>query len=141
MLLCVPMQRELDQGLASEVTKDIERWQSLNANLAHFVEGGLITWKFMKWLSPKKHEIWELVSGRPKPSLRVFGRFALPDVFVATHVRERKSLKGMWSLEFELEKLEAEKIWRDLTNEPPFSADTYERYITDNAKQNLRIEQ
>jgi hypothetical protein len=88
----------------------------------------------MKWLEPKKHEIWELKSVRPRPSLRVFGRFAQANVFVGTHIAERKSLKGKWSLEFELEKLRAEEIWNRIFNtKTPFSASHYEGYITENA--------
>jgi hypothetical protein len=140
MLLCLPMQEELDAGLASTDRKIIDRWESLKADMAHFVEEGLVTWKFMKWLDPKKYEIWELVSKRPRPSLRVFGRFALPDVFVATHVAQRNLLGGKWSLEFELEKLKTEEIWNGLTAEPPFVAEEYEKYITVNARRNPKVE-
>jgi hypothetical protein len=120
MLLCEPMQQALDIGLASTDPKIIDRWEALQANFSHFVEEGFVTWKFLKWLEPKKHEVWELVSKRPRPSLRVFGRFAMPDVFVATHVVERKQLKGKWSLEFELEKIRTEEIWISLTKSSSF---------------------
>jgi len=134
------MQASLGIGLASSDRKTIDRWEALTADMAHFVEGGLVTWKFMKWLDPHKHEIWELVSKRPRPSLRVFGRFAMPDVFVASHVNERRLLGGKWSLEFELEKLRTEEIWNELTTEPPFSSPEYEDYITENAIKNLKVE-
>jgi hypothetical protein len=140
VLLRKPMQIELDNGLASIDEDAIDRWEALQADMAHFVEEGLVTWKFMKWLDPKKHEIWELISKRPRPSLRVFGRFAMPNVYIATHVAQRNLLGGKWSLEFEIEKLKAEEIWNDLTEQPPFVADTYEEYITSNARRTLKVE-
>jgi hypothetical protein len=140
MLLCLPMQEELDAGLASTHPEIIDRWESLEADMAHFVEEGFVSWKFMKWLADKKQEVWELISKRPRPSLRIFGRFALPNVFIATHVAQRNLLGGKWSLAFELEKLKAEEIWADLTDEPPFIADTYEEYITVNARRNPKVE-
>jgi len=134
------MQEDLDAGLASADPKIVDRWASLQADMAHFVEEGLITWKFMKWLEAKKQEVWELISKRPRPSLRVFGRFALPNVFIATHVAQRNLLGGKWSLAFEIEKLKTEEIWNDLTAEPPFAADEYEKYITVNARRNPKVE-
>ena len=76
---------------------------------------------------------------RPKPSLRVFGRFAEPDVFVGTHAIERASLGGKWSIAWEIEKLECEQIWRQIFTSPPFSAAKYEDYITENAHPNVRL--
>ena len=122
----------MEVGGAQPATRD--RYQSLRADIDHFVSGGFINWGLMKWLDPKNHEIWELRSVRPRPSLRVFGRFAQPNVFVGTHLAERRSLKGKWSLEFELEKLRAEEIWNRIFNaSAPFSAPDYEGYITENA--------
>ncbi len=51
-----------------------------------------MTENLIKQLKPEKFEHWELISRRPKPSLRVFGRFAKPNVFVGTYVRERRGL-------------------------------------------------
>jgi hypothetical protein len=95
----------------------------------------------MKWLDPKKYEHWELKSVRPRPSLRVFGRFACPDVFVGTHIVERTKLKGKWTIEWEIEKLTCEDHWKAaLGNFIPFSARDYEGYITENATRYVGIE-
>ena len=90
------------------------RWAKLEADMAHFVEGGYINWNLMKWLDPQKQEVWELKSVRPKPSLRVFGRFAEPNVFVGTHHQVRNKMKGKWSQEFWDEIVKCETIWADL---------------------------
>jgi hypothetical protein len=40
----------------------------------------------------KCNEVWEFIDKKHQPSLRVFGRFAIHDVFIATHYRERRWL-------------------------------------------------
>ncbi len=115
------------------------RWAKLEADIGHFVAGGYINWQLLKWLDPKKYEHWELRSVRPRPSLRVFGRFALPDVFVGTHVVARSPLGGKWSVEWEIEKLRCEDVWNKSFVSSPFTGETYEHYITDNASREVRI--
>lgn len=135
-----PLMETLTDGIASSDAVTLARWEKLEADISHFVEGGYINWGLMKWLEPKKQGFWELKSIRPRPSLRVFGRFAHEDVFVGTHVVERAGLKGKWSLEWELEKLACEESWRlALGDLEPFSAQFYESYITTNAEKNVRI--
>jgi len=111
--------------------------------MIHFVENGRMTEKLIKQLKPSKYEHWELLNSRPRPSLRVFGRFALPDVFIGTHVKERKGMGAMWSPQFEHEKLVCEDHYRDagligyFTDAPRFR---YEAYITENASPAIRVE-
>jgi hypothetical protein len=125
---------EVAAGIASLDPRRLERWEHLRADISHFVENGLVTWSFMRWLEPKKFEHWELRSVRPRPSLRVFGRFAERDVFIGTHVKERASLGAKWSLNWELEKLVCEDEWRlALDGSAPFRACAYEDYFTENA--------
>ena len=53
---------------------------------------------FMKRLEPGADEVWELRSRDPEPQVRVFGRFAQPDCFVATHAAFREDLGDLsWS--------------------------------------------
>jgi hypothetical protein len=112
----------------------VERWERLRADIAHFVENGMINWSFMKWLEPKKQEIWALRSVRPRPSIRVFGRFAEPNVFVGTHAAERTTLGGKWSLEWEMEKFICEEQWTlALGDSDPFRSPNYNDYVTENA--------
>ncbi len=139
-LMTPALNAQISSALASDDVSVVYRWDKLRADISHFVECGFINWNLMKWLDPKKYEHWELKSVRPKPSLRVFGRFACPDVFVGTHAVERTSLKGKWTIEWEIEKLRCEEHWKEaLDGFAPFIAESYEEYITENAAKSVRI--
>jgi hypothetical protein len=139
-LMCAPFTAQMAEARASDEEPIRARWQRLEADISHYVAGGYVNWAFMKWLDPHKYEHWELRSVRPKPSLRVFGRFACPDVFIATHCHERKGLRQKWSINWEIEKLTCEDHWRVAVGDlVPFSAAEYESYLTDNAEKNVRI--
>lgn len=117
------------------------RWSKLRADIDHFVGGGYVNSNLLKPLSPARHGVWTLRSVRPRPGLRVFGRFAAPDVFVATHVQERKLLEGKGSQEWEFAKLECEEEWRRLFGDRrPFIGERYTDYITDNAARDVEID-
>ena len=140
--MCVPLRGALQTGKADPDEKVRKRWAELEAAMIHFVENGRMTEKIVKQLKAPKFEHWEFISRRPKPSLRVFGRFALPDVFIGTHVKLRKCLGGMNSPQFEYERLVCEDHYRDAgltavyTDAPHFR---YEAYITENATRSLRV--
>jgi hypothetical protein len=141
-LMCQPLHNAIEDGAASPDQKERQRWARLEAAIGHFVEGGLVTSSLLKQLAPAKYEHWELISRRPRPSVRVFGRFALPDVFVGTHLQLRNKLGDMWSAQFEHEKLVCEDHWRDAGLPEPFTDAPdfrYEKYITANARRKLRV--
>lgn len=88
------------------------RMGKLRADLDHFTEGGLIIvgqrttrYAHMKRLDPGEKEAWEIRSRDPLPELRLFGRFALPDVFVGTRLCDRDYLG-----------IENSREWRDEIN-------------------------
>lgn len=147
-LMCPQLHGAISDGRAAESDVERNRWAQLEADISTFIEGGLMTEKQIKQLKPHKYEHWELISRRPRPSLRVFGRFAKPDVFVGTHVCRREGLGGMWSSHFEHQKLVCEEHWKrsGLPEKPPPGAFTdapkfrYERYITANSISTLTIE-
>lgn len=141
-LMCEPLMASIQQGRSSVDEKDRKPWAALEAAMSHFVTGGLVTDDLIKQLIPPKFEHWELRSRKPKPSLRVFGRFAKPNVFIGTHVCLRIDLKGMWSPEFEHQKLVCEDHWTAAGLPSPFSAPPdfqYERYMTSNAHKKIRV--
>ena len=141
-LMCKPLYAAIHNGSTSEDKKERQRWAQLEAAISNFIEGGLVTDNLIKQLLPLKYEHWELRSRKPRPSLRVFGRFACPDVFVGTHVKRRVELGGMWSPEFEHEKLVCESHWKDCDLTDPFSDAPhfrYEKYITSNARKKLGV--
>jgi hypothetical protein len=145
--MCKPLVDAITAGKADANPKVRHRWAVLEGDISHFVEGGRVDENRLKQLDPYKYEHWELRSRRPRPSLRVFGRFANPDVFIGTHVVERPKLKGKWSPQFEHEKLICEDHWKDagLPTEPApgaFSAPPdfeYERYVTSNATRKVQV--
>jgi hypothetical protein len=139
-LMTKRLKEQISEGLVSPDAKRVERWDRLRADIAYYVGNGLVTWSLMRWLDPKKFEHWELRSVRPRPSLRVFGRFAEADVFIGTHMVERAPLGGKWSLNWELEKLICEDEWNQaLPGCAPFRASSYEEYITENAYRFPRV--
>lgn len=141
-LMCCPLRDALEAGKSDNDEKERKRWAQLEAAMIHFVENGRMNAKLIKQLIPEKYEHWELISRKPRPSYRVFGRFALPDVFVGTHVKLRKGMGGMWSPQFEHEKLVCEGHFKDAGLSSFFSSPPdfkYEAYITENASREIRI--
>jgi len=145
--MCKPLFEAIERGRNDPGAAAQARWAQLEADIGSFVEGGFITEKVLKQLKPSKYEHWELISRRPKPSLRVFCRFAKPNVLVGTHVQARKELGGMWSARFEHEKLVCEEHWKQaglpdvpapgaFSDPPSFR---YEAYVTDNATKSWRV--
>ena len=141
VLLCEAIRNAIDSGRNNPDERERQSWAKVEAAFAHFIEGGFVTENLVKQLKPEKHEHWEFRCRKPRPSIRVFGRFALPDVFVATHPRPRKGLGGMWSPAFEYEKLVCEDHWKACGLGATFSDPgfRYEAYITENARRKLSI--
>jgi len=142
VLMCGAMQEALAKGRSDPDVRERQSWAKVEAAFSEFIEGSLITEHLVKQLKPYKFEHWEFRCRKPKPSLRIFGRFVMPDVFVATHVMPRKLLGGMYSAEFEHEKLVCEDHWASAGLSEPFTdspAFRYESYITSNARRRLRI--
>jgi hypothetical protein len=128
----------IDADLSSEESAD--RMGRLIADVDHFSMGGLVTVSrgaekhaFMKQLEPPGDEIWEIRSRDPKPSLRVFGRFAVRDVFIATHVCSRGELGGPHSRAWSDELRRCAAEWRKLfPTYPPLSGVALHDYISEN---------
>ncbi len=141
-LMCKPLRDELQKGKSDPDEKMRQKWAQLEAAMIYFVENGRMTEKIIKQLKPPKYEHWELISRTPKPSMRVFGRFAIPDVFVGTHVKPRRGMGGMWSPQFEHEKLVCEDYYNQaglttfFTDKPRFR---YSSYITENSSATIRV--
>ena len=141
-LMCNPLRDSISQGKVDPDEKVRKRWAELEAAISTFITGGYMTEKLIKQLKDEKNEHWELISRKPSPSLRVFGRFAMPDVFIGTHVKPRKGMGGMWSQQFEYEKLVCEEHWNAAGLGMPFSDPPdfkYEAYITDNASRKVLV--
>lgn len=141
-LMCRALWASIQEGRSSTDEKERKPWAALEAAMSHFITGGLTTDDLIKQLQPPKYEHWELKSRKPRPSLRVFRRFAKPDVFIGTHVRLRTDLGGMWSPQYEYEKLVCEDHWNAAGLPPPFTDSPhfrYESYMTSNAHKKIRV--
>jgi len=142
LLMCAPVHDDLGRGRSDPDERVRQRWAALEAAFDHFAEGGRVDPNFLKHLLPKKYEHWTLRNRSPRPGLRVFGRFAEPDVFVATHVVPRSELGDMWSSRYEQEKLVCEQHWKDAGlpepySDPPDFAMT--SYVTSNSFASLPV--
>lgn len=79
----------------------------------------------------KCHEVWEFIDKVPPPSLRLFGRFATRNVFVATHVRERRWLLGYNSFRWRREQRRCVATWRQLfPTYDPHEGETIHEYLS-----------
>ncbi|MDE2514437.1 MAG: hypothetical protein KGL12_00285 [Rhodospirillales bacterium] len=101
MLVAAELTRVLFGG--DPAPADAVRIGQLRRDLDRFIEGGRVTIRdglyrsdpaYMARLDPPGGEIWEIRSVDPRPGLRVFGRFAEEDIFVALLLRTRKQLGG-----------------------------------------------
>lgn len=84
------------QLLENETDDDISetRYGALRADLEQFITSANLYPKYLFWLTPKRDVVWEIRSVEDIPSLRVLGRFAEYDVFVALTIEERSELEG-----------------------------------------------
>ena len=80
-----------------------ERCGYLRADLDRFLDGTILAvaqkpygsnTSYLKRLEPPRDEVWEIRSRDPKPALRVFGRFAAKNIFVALNWASRIDLGG-----------------------------------------------
>ncbi len=94
--------------------KEIERYARLQADLEVFITSETLDPKYLYGLSPASEGIWEIRSVRPRPSIRVFGMFAVKDRFIATHSALRNPLGGWKSWDWAVEIRRTKAIWRNL---------------------------
>lgn len=88
---------------------------------------------YMKFLEPEQEEVWEIRSIDPKPSIRVFGRFAAKNVFVATNMGFRSDLGGFGSIEFRAAMTHCKRAWsRCFHTWPPHKGKSAHDYISEN---------
>jgi len=97
-----------------DTTENEIRCMALRAYLDVFTEGRPIIPGYLFQLSDRREEVWEIKAPRPNPGLRVFGRFAQKDVFVALHHEARDALKGWQSRGWRDAKEICKSEWRTL---------------------------
>jgi len=104
-----------------------DEWETrkgqLQADLETFATGDPIGPKYLFLLSHSRHGVWEIRSVRPRPSIRVLGRFIAKDVFVATNYALRSELGDWDSWAWRDAKVMARTVWARLFH-------TYQPLIT-----------
>ena len=104
------------RGCLDELTGDPatdKRWAELEADLQRFLVDRWITVPSDLYPTVRKSnrdsymaklrgedEVWEIRSCAPRPGIRIFGRFALKDMFIAFTWAWRPELKGEGSAEW-----------------------------------------
>lgn len=133
--------RPLQEALEAELTDQAAAYRTglLLNTLDTFIGGGLITVggrnddAYMKLLEPEDEQVWEIRSVDPRPSVRVFGRFAEPDVFVATNKGLRTELGAFGSAEFRRAMTDCTREWGKCFHTwPAHSGEQINDFITEN---------
>jgi hypothetical protein len=89
--------------------------------------------RFLKPLCPPPSEIWELRFTDPRVQLRLFCRFAEPDVLIGTKFHTRQMLGDKGSRQWHDAMNVCEQKWDELfPGVPPFSGKTIHDYVTEN---------
>jgi hypothetical protein len=91
-----------------------ERIGLLQADLEVFATMDDIYPKYLFLLYHPREAVWEIRSIKPNPSIRVLGRFAEKDVFVATNYALREQLGGWQSRAWRDVKVMSRTIWTHL---------------------------
>jgi hypothetical protein len=117
-----------------------ERCGYLRADLDRFIEGKILAvaqkpygskTSYLKRLEPPRDEVWEIRSRDPNPSLRIFGRFAEKDLFIALTWAKRIDLGGPAEREWRVAKEACNAEWRKLfPTYPPKTGVTFHDYLS-----------
>ena len=106
--------KELDPDTASEI--DASNAAQLRAWIDGFTRGRRLTVGSdsnrhvdMKILNPRDDEVWE-IRKRDAPSTRVFGRFAMRDMFIATNIR---TVSDLFSVRWRTDRYLRWPVWRE----------------------------
>lgn len=114
-----------------------ERCGYLRADLDRFVQGGLIPiaklplnggrHSYMRQLFRWREEVWEIRSRDPQPGIRIMGRFADTDIFIALNWWHRADLGGPKSRAWRDAIVGCKTEWRNLfpVYEPKSSGDAH----------------
>ena len=100
--LAVDLDRVLDGTLIHAALSDPDRPYA-NKNKA-----------LLRQLSPGTNEVWEIRSRTMKPTIRIFGRFAAKDSFIALTWATRPELKGPESVHWQSAIADCASKWDEL---------------------------
>lgn len=140
VLLAAAVQIHLQGPWSSR--KDEEQWFQVRANLDSCVQGGLISiakspfkagTALLAQLDPPSDEVWEIRCRAPRPGIRVFGRFAERDTFIAFRWQFRNLMGGRYAHEWHWMIDDCQKDWSALFHPcPPHSGGSPSDYVSAN---------
>ena len=143
MYAAAPVQRLIAGPWADKAEE--YRCGMLWADFDRFVEGRLVPVAldspyrkpkntYLSRLHPGSDEVWQIRSRAPRPSIRVFGRFAYRDCFVALFWRLRSELGGPGSSAYRQEMRNCLAAWRHIfPHHDPLTGSTVDEYISEKA--------
>ena len=139
LLLTVTMKTAIIDGPWADETEENRLAGILRADLERFVSGHLLRVSLggrelaaedMKLLQDT-YEVWEFKS-KAKKGIRVFGRFAGHDVFVATHWQWRCKLGAYGSDQWNVEINKCRTKWSNMFQiHAPHTGDSIDAYLSD----------
>lgn len=112
----------LDAQTEDDITE--ERYGKLRADLETFVVERDLYPHYLYWLTPRGDLVWEIRSTADAPSLRVLGRFAEPDSFVALTIEARSELGGWNSPSWKRARRTTVQRWHTVLPVPPIQGVT-----------------
>lgn len=141
ILLSGLMKKDIIDGPWKDKAEEDRLAGTLRADLDRFVSGDLLRASLggparasedMKRLKDT-YEVWEFKSDtKKKQGIRVFGRFAGYDLFVATHWQWRDSLDNYGSDKWDKEINRCRNDWFSIfQNHTPQTGDTIDAYLSD----------
>jgi len=108
-----------------------DRMGRFQADLEAFVSEREIYPKYLKCLYPRHRGVWAIRSVEDKPSLRLLGRFAMRDAFVALALEDRISLGAFESQQWRQAKRDCVQRWNALfPNFPPLKGETADDFLS-----------
>ena len=122
--------------------KQAARWGRIRNDLETFIQGGLVTvpregrrprsHTMARLLRPSSPEVWEIRCRQPEPSIRIFGRFAAQDQFIAFRWWRRSWLGPFEHRAWRAASIQCTTDWRNLlpTYRPLASEDYPNGYLT-----------
>lgn len=128
-------------GPSWPTVEEEDRWVSLQADLDAYVQGDVLPVAehpfrgrrdaYLKRLHTARDEVWEIRSRNPLPQIRIFGRFAEKDVFIALTWSERPELGGPTSRAWRDAIVRCKTEWRNLFFAyDPFIGSSHHEYIS-----------
>ncbi len=131
-LVIGPWNDEAEEKRCGKLMADFERFvlgRHISVNWDKHSKNAMDS--FMARLHPYEHEVWQIRSRVPSPGIRIFGRFAYRDCFIAFSWRYRRELNGKNSPEYLEVMRSCQAQWSNIfASYDAFTGDRIDDYIS-----------